>query len=329
MCLERALGLRGNARVHPFVAIKRVNAGPAHIEPAVVAAHGVGKTSLRTALGKNFGLPPAIFALLNEDGPRLRTAADIQFALEGGGAIQCAVVTGLAAVPPCRSAVITINSSGFVRAGLHTSPVVGGRHREQVALMDDQRPDAGRSTAPDLSAVGPAIVSVVAIDVAPVALIFCVDCGRVQLPLEDGERIADVIAGEAGAAAILPVAGPRVIDPKTDVPIGPLRLITTGAGLERQRQSSPQIRIVLVEHIAEDVADLSCGVDSGTETEVAGAEIERNVGGNLDIRPGAVERSFLQPDAMIDAVVAATGMIAAIPAKPPMAKETGFQLTLA
>src|SRR5262245_14660680 len=99
--------------------------------------------------------------------------------------------------------------------------------------MDDQRPNARRLTRPDLPAVGPAILSFVAKDVAPVSLVLRIDRSRVQLTLQDCQRIADVIAGATGAAAIHPLVHPGVVDSKTNVPIRALRLITSGAGLER------------------------------------------------------------------------------------------------
>ena len=194
--------------------------------------------------------------------------------------------------------------------------------------MDDQRPNARRLTRPDLSAVGPAILSFVAKDVAPVPLVLRVDRSRVQLPLKDCQRIADVIAGATRAAAIHPVAAPGVVDSKTNVPIGSLRLITSGTGLERQRDSPPQVRIVLVKHVAEDVAQLPLRVDSGTESEVARAEIERRMDGDFDVRSHAVECSILQPDAVIDAVVPSAGIIAAITLEFPMADEPCFQLAI-
>src|SRR5207249_6537169 len=71
MCLERPFRLGGNARIGPFLAVERVNAGPANVEFAVVAAHGVGKTPTRSAFGKDFGLPPTVFALLRSEERRV------------------------------------------------------------------------------------------------------------------------------------------------------------------------------------------------------------------------------------------------------------------
>src|SRR5262249_3796286 len=233
MRLEGPFRLGGHACIGPLLAVERVNAGPANIEFAVVATHGVRKTPLRSAFGKDFGRPPTVFAFLNEAAPGVRTAANVQFALVAGGAIQRPVSARLAAVQPRRSARVSIDTPRLVRTCLHASPIVGRGNRVEVALMDDQRPNARRLTRPDLPAIGPAILSFVAKDVAPVPLVLRIDRSRVQLPLKDGQRIADVIAGATGTAAIHPAAHPGVVDSKTNVSIGSLRLIPSGAGLER------------------------------------------------------------------------------------------------
>jgi hypothetical protein len=53
-----------------------------------------------------------------------------------------------------------------------------------------------------------------------------------------------------------------------DVAIGPLRLISAGTGVNRQRDSSPLAWVVQIDYIADDVVELLLGIDPRRDGEI-------------------------------------------------------------
>src|SRR5262245_49253240 len=121
--------------------------------------------------------------------------------------------------------------------------------------MDDEAHDAGGLAMPDAAAVDPFLPACIAENVTPVSFVGGVDDGGIEVAVEHGERVADVVAGRAGAAAVLPLARLRVVDAEVDVPVVAGRLISAGTGLDVQRHSAAGPRIVQREDVAQRVVD--------------------------------------------------------------------------
>ena len=217
------------AGVCPLLAIEGVGNRVAGEQLAVEHRHRVRKATPRSFLGKYDGRLPLLVAVLSEDALRFRTAADVELSLVTGDAIQRAVVAGLAAVFPLRAAQVAINSARIVAAVSDARPIDRPSDGIQIAVVNNQRADALRFAVAHLSAIGPLLPAVVAIDVPPVFFVFSARGGGVQLALVDGHRLADIVARRAWPAAILPVAHLSVVDAKINVTVGALRLKAAGS----------------------------------------------------------------------------------------------------
>src|SRR5439155_22564811 len=115
-------------------------------------------------------------------------------------------------------------------------------------------------------------------------------------------------AGRAGPAAVLPLARPAVVDAEGDVPVAPLPVVASRAGVQRQREAAARGRVVLADDIAQHSGDRALGMDPGRDAEVAASDVERRAGGNFQEAASSVEPPGCEVHAAVDGVVSAPGM---------------------
>ena len=191
-----------------------------------------------------------------------------------------------------------------------------------MPLVDDQRHDACGLALPHAAAVDPFLPAGMAIDVAPVGFVPCVDRRGVELSAVDGQAVGDVVARRVGPPAVLPRAIDGVVDAEGDVAVVPGGLIAAGTGLDVQGEAPAPPGIEQADDVADRVVDDRVGVDPRGEREIPLRQPERFGVGNLDPRAAAVEPARLQVDAVVDAVMAASGRIAAVAPQLPVPHES-------
>src|SRR6266496_1069833 len=99
-------------------------------------------------------------------------------------------------------------------------------------------------------------------------------------------------------------------------------LIAAAARIHAQSEALALRRIIQIENIANDIIEISPGVNPGAKREITCAELERRVAGDFDIRADPVECAVLEIHSMIDAVIVAARIIAAIPLQLPITNQT-------
>ena len=226
------------------------------------------KELLRSIFREEAGRRPLRIAFANEHSSCLRSAADVQLPFITGEGIKRAIVAGLAAILPLRATQITVDATRIVVAARDASPIVGACRGIQVAVVDDERADAGRSAVTDAAAVDPLLTPFITIDMAPIRFVLALGRARVKMTLVHRHRVADIVAGGIRVTAILPIGHPRVVDSKMNMAIGALRLISARTGIDRKRNSSPLHRIVLIDHVADDVVEFLLRVNPSTNRKI-------------------------------------------------------------
>ncbi len=190
--------------------------------------------------------------------------------------------------------------------------------------MDNHRPDAMRTPLADSPTVFPLLAARIAKDMAPILERLRVRDGRVQVPVEHGQRIAYVIARRTGSSAVFPDRFLRIVDAEVHVPVVAVRTVSASGRLEREVDSPSVRRIVLRDDIADHIVDFFFGVDPSGKRKVQSPQLQFAMGRDLDIIATSVKRAVVQLHTVIDSVQRVARMVLAVTLQGPVANQAGI-----
>ena len=178
------------------------------------------------------------------------------------------------------------------------------------------------------AAVDPLGAAVVAVHVARLVLPFLIRAG-VELAVADGQ--GHHVPGVARPAAVGPcLVHPAGVDAEREIPIVRLRGGHAGIVQQAQRHPGPGRRVVLAEDVAQHVAQFRFGVDSrrrwrspacrGSRAFVTGTSMKSSIPSNR--APSACR----QVHAVVHAMVALAGVVAAVAGEFPVPYQAGLRV---